>query len=205
MIQVIKRPRLGILVSGTGTILEKLIAEDLVDFALADRVCPAIDIARERGIPVELVLREDFTFMKRFARGAYTRSVVDVLHRYHISLVAMAGFMTVFSEPMFEVGAYPGLLLNTHPALLPAFPGNNAVQEALDYGVRVTGCTIHIATLKVDAGPILAQEPVRVLPGHTKETLHEDIKNVERVLYPQVIRKALEALAAGHTVLTAFP
>jgi phosphoribosylglycinamide formyltransferase-1 len=92
--------------------------------------------------------------------------------------------------------AYGGRILNTHPALLPAFPGWHAVEEALAAGVEVTGCTVHVATLDMDAGPILAQEEVRVRPDDTAESLHERIKAVERVLYPRTIAKFLESLQA---------
>ena len=83
---------------------------------------------------------------------------------------------------MFD--AFPGRVLNTHPALLPAFPGWHAVRDALAYGVKVTGCTVHVATEEVDAGPILAQEAVPVRPDDTEASLHERIKAVERRLYP---------------------
>ena len=84
--------------------------------------------------------------------------------------------------------AYPGAIVNTHPALLPSFKGWHAVDDALAYGVKVTGCTVHLATLEVDEGPILAQEAVPVLDDDTVETLHERIKDVERRLYPRVLR-----------------
>jgi phosphoribosylglycinamide formyltransferase-1 len=103
----------------------------------------------------------------------------------------MAGFGTVV--PALPA-AYPGRVLNTHPALLPAFKGWHAVRAALDAGVKVTGMTIHVATAEVDDGPILAQEAVPVLPGDTEESLHERIKQVERRLYPATIRGFLEAL-----------
>jgi phosphoribosylglycinamide formyltransferase 1 len=93
--------------------------------------------------------------------------------------------------------AYAGRVLNTHPALLPAFPGWHAVRDALAYGVKVTGTTVHVATGEVDAGPILAQEAVPVEPGDTEETLHERIKVVERRLYPATIRQFLDQLEGG--------
>jgi phosphoribosylglycinamide formyltransferase-1 len=102
----------------------------------------------------------------------------------------MAGFGTIFDKPMFD--AYEGRILNTHPALLPAFPGWHPVRDALGAGVKVTGITVHVVTLEVDAGPILAQEAVRVEPGDTEETLHERIKEVERRLYPATIKRILE-------------
>jgi phosphoribosylglycinamide formyltransferase-1 len=82
-------------------------------------------------------------------------------------------------------------VLNTHPSLLPAFPGAHAVRDALAFGVKVTGCTVHEATVRIDDGPILAQEAVRVLTNDTEETLHERIKAVERVLYPAVVIERL--------------
>jgi phosphoribosylglycinamide formyltransferase-1 len=91
---------------------------------------------------------------------------------------------------MFD--AFEGRILNTHPALLPAFPGWHAVRDALAAGVKVTGITVHVATLEVDAGPIVAQAAVNVEPGDTEETLHERIKAVERQLYPATIRRILE-------------
>ncbi len=101
----------------------------------------------------------------------------------------MAGFMTVLAEPMFV--AYEGRVLNTHPSLLPAFPGAHAVRDALAYGVKVTGCTVHIATVRMDDGPILAQQAVAVAPDDTEESLHERIKAVERSLYPAVVEEFL--------------
>ncbi len=200
---------LAVFASGVGSLFEEMVREGLpIDFFLADRKCRALEIAQSAGIPAELVARSNFrTETKKFARSAYTRCVVDVLHRYNIGLAAMAGFMTRLGEPMFTADAYHGRVLNTHPSLLPLFPGDNAVQDALNHPqrVRVTGCTVHIAILEVDAGPILDQEPVRILSGDTEETLHERIKAVERVLYPEVIRKALAALAAGQSIESAFP
>jgi folate-dependent phosphoribosylglycinamide formyltransferase PurN len=102
----------------------------------------------------------------------------------------MAGFMTVLEHPIHD--AYGGMITNTHPSLLPAFKGAHAVEDALTAGVKVTGCTVHVATLQVDDGPILAQEPVGVFPDDTVESLHERIKEVERRLYPHVLRQLLE-------------
>jgi phosphoribosylglycinamide formyltransferase-1 len=104
----------------------------------------------------------------------------------------MAGFGTILSQAIHD--AYPGRILNTHPALLPAFKGWHAVEDALAAGVKVTGCTVHVATLEVDTGPIVAQEAVPVLADDTKETLHERIKAVERRLYPDTIRSFMEEL-----------
>ena len=109
-------------------------------------------------------------------------------------LVAMAGFGTVLDQPIHD--AFPSRILNTHPALLPAFPGWHAVEEALAAGVAVTGCTVHLATVDMDAGPILAQAEVPVLAGDTVATLHERIKQVERTLYPDTIRAVMARIEA---------
>ena len=184
--------RLGVLASGTGTILEAIIDSGLrVDAVISDRPCRAAELAHEAGVPVvEVVERESYG--NEFDRVAYTHRVVDALKRHRIDVVAMAGFGTVLAAPVFDV--YGGRILNTHPALLPAFKGWHAVSEALAAGVKVTGTTVHLATEEVDAGPILAQEAVRVEDGDTESTLHERIKSVERRLYPQTIRHFLQNL-----------
>jgi phosphoribosylglycinamide formyltransferase-1 len=110
-----------------------------------------------------------------------------------VDVVVMAGFGTVLDQPVHE--AFPGRILNTHPALLPAFPGWHAVEEALAAGVTETGTTVHLATLEMDAGPVLAQRAVPIEPGDTAEVLHERIKTVERTLYPETIRRFVDGLA----------
>ena len=181
--------RLGILASGSGTILQALLDEGLpVAVVVVDRPCGATARAEAASVPVELVERESFG--ADFDRGAYTERVVDVLKRHEIDLVAMAGFMTILEQPIHD--AYGGRITNTHPSLLPAFKGAHAVEDALAAGVSVTGCTVHFATLEVDDGPILAQESVPVLPGDSADSLHERIKEVERRLYPQVLRGLVE-------------
>ncbi len=183
--------RLGVLASGSGTILEALLAAELpVAVVVVDRPCRATEVAEQAGVAAEVVERTSFG--PTFDRDAYTHQVVDALKRHEVGLVAMAGFGTVLGRAMQD--AYGGRILNTHPALLPAFRGWHAVEEALAYGVKVTGCTVHLADLDVDAGPILAQEAVEVRPGDTVETLHERIKSVERRLYPATIRTFMAQL-----------
>jgi phosphoribosylglycinamide formyltransferase 1 len=182
------RRRLGVLASGSGTILQTLIDADLpIVVIIADRRCVALERAERASIPAELVERT--TFGDDFDRTAYTRAVVDVLQKYDVDLVAMAGFGTIFDQPIHD--AYPNAIVNTHPSLLPKFKGWHAVDDALAAGEQVTGCTVHFATLEVDEGPILAQETVPVLLDDTVETLHERIKDVERRLYPEVLRSLL--------------
>lgn len=177
--------RLGVLASGTGTLLEALVADGLdVVLVVVDRPCRAVEVAQAADVPVAHVLRDDFG--EAFDRGAYTDRVVDALREADVDLVAIAGFGTVLSPPF--VDAYEGRVLNTHPSLLPAFPGWKAVEAALEAGAEVTGCTVHVVTAEVDAGPVLAQETVPIEPGDSAESLHERIKVVERKLYPATIR-----------------
>src|SRR4051794_17781778 len=180
--------RVGVLASGSGTNLRAIVERGVpVVVVIADRPCAALDVAREAGVAVELLERDDFE--PTFDRLAYTHRVVDALGAHAVELVAMAGFGTILEKPIHD--AYPGRILNTHPALLPAFKGWHAVPAALEAGVKVTGCTVHLATLEVDDGPIVAQEAVPVLDGDTVETLHERIKEVERRLYPEVIAQVV--------------
>ena len=181
--------RIGVLASGGGTNLEAILTAGLpVVVVVVDRPCGAVAVAEKAGVSVEMVKRASFG--PDFDRGAYTQDVVDVLERHGVDVVAMAGFGTILEKQIHD--AFPGRVLNTHPALLPAFPGWHAVEDALEAGVEVTGCTVHIATLEVDAGPVLAQQPVPVLAGDTAETLHERIKAVEHRLYPEAIRRFIE-------------
>jgi phosphoribosylglycinamide formyltransferase-1 len=184
--------RLGVLASGTGTILDALL-EDGLDMAvvIADRPCRAMDVAAAAGVPAVLVERASFA--KDFDRVGYTKDVVAVLQAHAVDVVAIAGFGTILESPIHD--AFPGRVLNTHPSLLPSFKGWHAVEDALAFGVKVTGCTVHLAVADVDAGPILAQEAVPVRPDDTAESLHERIKAVERRLYPDTIRRFVAELA----------
>ena len=187
----VRRMRVGVLASGSGTILRALVERGLpVAVVVVDRPCGAMQIATDAGVAVELVERT--TFGPDFDRVAYTHDVIDALQRHDVDLVAIAGFGTILSKPF--VDAFGGRAVNTHPSLLPAFKGWHAVRDALEHGVKVTGCTVHLVTAEVDDGPILAQEAVPVLDDDTEATLHERIKEVERTLYPDVI----ERLAASN-------
>ena len=180
--------RLAVLVSGSGTLLEAILADGApVALVLADRPCRGLEVAARAGVAAELVERTDFS--PAFDRPGYTDRVLKALVASEAEVVALAGFMTVLSPAVLD--AFPGRVLNTHPSLLPSFKGASAVADALAAGVKVTGCTVHVATAEVDAGPILAQEAVPVLPGDDVATLHERIKVVERRLYPATIKELL--------------
>jgi phosphoribosylglycinamide formyltransferase-1 len=174
--------RIGVLASGSGTILEAILATDLpVRLVAADRPCRALEVAAGAGIPTVLIDRADFGgFGPGFDRDAFSRTVADALVAGGADIVVMAGY---------------GTILNTHPALLPAFPGWHAVRDALAAGVAETGTTVHVAHLEMDAGPILAQARVAILPDDTEAALHERIKAVERSLYPATIRTFIDDLA----------
>ena len=180
--------------SGTGSILEALLGDGLpVAVVVADRPCRGLEVAAGAGLPAELIDRRAWGgFGPGFDRTGYSEAVVGALRRHGVELVAMAGFGTVLDQPIHD--AYPMRILNTHPALLPAFPGWHAVEEALAAQVPVTGCTVHYATLAMDAGPIVAQQEVPLLAGDTVASLHERIKQVERTLYPATIRRVLSEL-----------
>ena len=181
--------RLAVLASGTGSLLQAMIEQDLpIELVITDRSCRAFDIAGEAGLGRSNLKR---SFSVDFDREAYTQWVLRELRDSEIDLVAMAGYMTVFTPAMFADEAFKMRVFNTHPSLLPSFKGDHAVRDALEYGVKVTGCTIHWATEELDAGPILTQEAVKVLPGDTVESLHERIKVEERWLYPGILRELI--------------
>jgi phosphoribosylglycinamide formyltransferase-1 len=175
--------RLVVLVSGSGTNLQALL-DACTDPTYGARVV-AVGADREG---IEGLARADRagvpTFVKRLghfsSRDEWDRALADTVAAFEPDLVVLAGFMKLVG-PEF-LARFPGRVVNTHPALCPAFPGTTGPADALAYGVKVTGCTVHVATLDVDAGPILAQEAVVVEPDDTVESLHERIKVVERRL-----------------------
>ena len=187
--------RIGVLVSGSGTILESLLGRALpISVVLADRPCRGLAVAEGAGVPALLVDRAAFGgFGPAFDRTAYSAAVADALVGAGVDVVVMAGFGTVLDQPVHD--AYPDRILNTHPALLPAFPGWHAVRDALAAGVAETGTTVHVAHLEMDTGPILAQAAVAIEPGDTEATLHERIKAVERELYPATIATFIAGLS----------
>ena len=181
--------RIAVLASGSGTLLEAMIDAGLpIGVVMVDRRCRAELVAADRNVECVLVERSDFG--PTFDRDGYTKLVVEALGAFDIDLIVMAGYGTILGQPVHD--AYEGRILNTHPALLPSFPGWHGVRDAVEYGVKVTGCTVHVATLEVDAGPILAQEAVAVHDDDDESTLHERIKTVERRLYVDTIRAVVD-------------
>ena len=180
--------RIAVLASGEGTNLEAILeareqGELGAKVVLVMSDCenaPALERARRRRI-------EALYIDPRLYRGRtrYDRALLDKLKKARVELVVLAGFMRLLSPVLIE--AYPRRIMNTHPALLPSFPGTAGVEEALDYGVKVTGCTVHFVDEGLDTGPVILQEAVPVLQGDTVETLHRRIKAAEYRLYPRAI------------------
>lgn len=178
--------RLVVLASGTGSLLESLLAATVGDYPArvvavgADRDCRALAIAADHGIPGYTVRVGDYP-----DRDAWDEAITDATAAHEPDLVVSAGFMKILGGRFLS--RFPGRVVNTHPALLPAFPGAHAVPDALAYGVRVTGCTVHLVDSGVDTGPILAQEAVTVADDDDEASLHERIKVVERRLLVDVL------------------
>lgn len=178
--------RLVVLASGTGSLLESVLAAAVGDYPArvvavgTDRECRALEIGSGAGVATFTTQVRDHA-----DRAAWDVALTEAVAAHEPDLVVSAGFMKILG-PTF-LGRFQGRVLNTHPALLPSFPGAHAVSEALAYGVRVTGSTVHLVDAGTDTGPILAQEPVAVLDGDDESSLHERIKVVERRLLVDVI------------------
>jgi phosphoribosylglycinamide formyltransferase 1 len=183
---------LVVLASGTGSLLESLLDAAVGDYPArvvavgVDRDCRAVEIASAASLP---------TFTVRLAdhpdRDAWDAALTAAAAAHSPDLVVSAGFMKILGTQFLS--QFCGRILNTHPALLPSFPGAHGVAEALAYGVKVTGCTVHLVDAGTDTGPILAQQPVPVLDDDDEQTLHERIKVTERRLLVDVVA----ALATG--------
>lgn len=178
--------RLVVLASGTGSLLASLLAAAVDDYPArvvavgTDRKCAALDIAAAADVPSYTVRLGDHP-----DRADWDAALTEATAEHKPDLVVSAGFMKILGGQFLS--RFPGRVVNTHPALLPAFPGAHAVPEALAYGVRVTGCTVHLVDSGMDTGPILAQQAIEVLDDDTEETLHERIKVVERRLLVDVL------------------
>ncbi|MGY2085836.1 phosphoribosylglycinamide formyltransferase [Blastococcus sp. SYSU DS0539] len=181
------RARLVVLLSGTGSLCAALLdATDdpaypaAVVAVGADRDAPGLEHARRRGLPTFVCALGDHP-----DRAAWDRALADRIAGFAPDLVVSAGFMKIVGPAV--LAGFEGRLINTHPALLPAFPGAHAVRDALAAGVSTTGSTVHLVDAGVDTGPVLAQRAVPVLPGDDEARLHERIKTVERELLVETV------------------
>ena len=184
--------RLGILISGRGSNFEAIantIARRKLDAEIAIVIsnratAGGLDIARSRGIPMRVIES------RGMEREAYDKLVIGELRTHDVDLVCLAGFMRLLSAAFVE--AYPNRVLNIHPSLLPAFPGLDAQRQALEHGVRITGCTVHLVDEFLDSGPILVQSAVPVLDDDTVASLSARILVQEHVIYPKAIQYLVE-------------
>lgn len=174
---------IAVLVSGTGTLLKSILdnQRDLyrVDLVVADQICPGVQRAKNAGIRTAIVPMER-------NRNAWNEKMTAAVAAVEPDLVISAGFMRILGKQFLE--EFEGRTINTHPSLLPAFPGMDGVGDALAYGVKVTGCTVHYVDAGVDTGKIIAQRAVEVREGDTAPVLHERIKEVERELIVELLQ-----------------
>ena len=185
--------RIGVLLSGRGSNFEALadsvasrrIPNAQIALVLSNREAAAgIDRARARGLATRILPS------KGLEREAYDRLVVAALNEAKVDLVCLAGYMRLLS-PYF-VSAFPQGILNIHPSLLPSFPGLEAQKQALDYGVKFAGCTVHFVDENLDAGPIILQSAVPVEDGDTEEMLSARILKEEHEIYSEAVKIVLE-------------
>jgi phosphoribosylglycinamide formyltransferase 1 len=198
------KKRIGVLLSGRGSNFEALadsveagrIPNAEISMVISNRdSAPGIQRAAARGIPARAIPS------KGLEREAYDRQVATVLQEYKVDLICLAGYMRLLS-PYF-VAKFPNRILNIHPSLLPSFPGLESQRQALEYGVKFAGCTVHFVDENLDAGPIILQAVVSVSDADTETTLSERILKEEHRIYSEAVRVVLEGnfKIAGRRVL----
>jgi phosphoribosylglycinamide formyltransferase-1 len=187
--------RLGILISGRGSNFEAIannIARRKLDAEIAVVIsnradAAGLEIARQRGIPMRVIASAGLE------REAYDKQVIEELRTHEVELVCLAGFMRLLSAHFIR--AFPSRILNIHPSLLPAFPGLDAQRQALEHGVKITGCTVHFVDEFLDSGPIIVQAAVPVLDNDTAESLSARILTQEHLIYSKAIQYIVEERA----------
>ncbi len=188
-----KMASLGVLISGSGTNLQAII-DGVEQGTLPARIAVVVSNkteafgltrAREHGIPTEVISHRQFG-----SREEYDAELVRVLKEYNADLIALAGFNRIVTPVLLK--AFPQHVLNIHPALLPSFPGLHAQRQAVEYGVRVSGATVHFVDEQMDHGPIIVQAAVPVLPQDTEETLAQRILVQEHIIYPLALKMVIE-------------
>lgn len=188
-----KQVPIGVLISGTGTNLQAIIdaiesgkLDAKIEVVLSNKAdAYGLVRARNHHIPTEVLNHKNFS-----SRETYDEAVVALLRERRVELVVLAGFMRLLSAVF--VKAYSNRIMNIHPALLPAFPGLNVQQKALEHGARFSGCTVHFVNEECDEGPIIIQAVVPVLPDDTRETLAVRILEQEHRIYPRAIQLFVE-------------
>ena len=185
--------RLGVLISGRGSNLQALI-DAIGDGRLQATIAVVISnredaqgLARARAAGIEAICISHKGWP---SRADYDRALIEALRAREVDLVCLAGFMRIFAGPMID--AFPNRILNIHPALLPSFPGVDVQAQAIEYGVKISGVTVHIVTRELDAGPIVLQRAVPVLDDDTPDTLAARILVEEHRAYPDAVQMILD-------------
>ncbi len=187
-----ERKRLGVLVSGRGSNLQALIDASKDESYPAEVVVVisnnpsayAIERAKRENIPVFVIRREDYKSKKE-----YEEKIKEILQNFKVDLVVLAGYMKIVGKTLLE--AFPNRIINIHPSLLPSFPGLEAQRQAWEYGVKISGCTVHFVDEGIDSGPIIGQRAVPVYDNDTPETLAERILQEEHKLIVESVKKIL--------------
>lgn len=185
------KARAAVFASGTGSNFEAIMAQhDNLQCEIALLVCDqpeakVLEKAERLGVPTFV-----FEPKKYDSKEAYEQEIIDKLHANQITWIFLAGYMRLVGKTLLQ--AFEGRTINIHPSLLPAFPGVDAIGQAFEAGVKITGVTIHYIDEGIDTGPIIAQEALEILPEDTKETLQNRIQEIEHRLYPTVIRQLLK-------------
>jgi len=191
----VDKMRVAIFASGSGTNLQAIIDAQIktIEIALVfsnKSDAYAIERAKTHNLPVEVIDHKSFE-----SREDFDSEIVRILEPYNLDLVILAGYMRILSPEL--VRAYKGKIINIHPALLPSFPGINSARQALEYGVKYTGVTVHFVDEGVDTGPIILQSIVEIEDRDTEESLLQKIHKVEHQIYPE----AIELVSSGQIEL----
>ncbi|MDQ6996111.1 MAG: phosphoribosylglycinamide formyltransferase [Mariprofundus sp.] len=195
-----KSKTIAVMVSGRGSNLDvilKAIAAGMcpvdVQLVISNKAeAPALEVARQAGVPHVLYLEPN----KYQDRARYDAACADLIDKHGCQWIVLAGYMRILSS--FFVRRFPQRIINIHPALLPAFPGAHAVDDAVKYGVKVSGCSVHLVDEVLDGGPILAQAMVSVLDDDTPASLHARIQIEEHKIYPATLKRMIEC---GFTIV----
>lgn len=185
--------KIAVLISGRGSNMRSIVEACKREFinakvtlVLSNRAeAPGLEFARSENIESVVLPHKAFP-----VREDYDRQVVDILHQKQVDLICLAGFMRLLSSVF--VTAFPNRIMNIHPALLPSFPGLHAQRQAVEYGVKVTGCTVHFVDEGLDSGPIILQKTLEVKPDDTEETLSERLLPLEHAAYVEAVKLFFE-------------
>jgi len=185
---------IAVMVSGRGSNLDVILQSVAagacpvdVQLVISNKAdAPALDVARQAGVP-HVVYLNPKTYQDR---AHYDAACADLIDKHACQWIVLAGYMRILSS--FFVRRFPARIINIHPAILPAFSGAHAVEDALDYGVKVSGCTVHLVDEVLDGGPILAQVTVPVLDDDTRDSLHARIQKEEHKIYPATLKRMIE-------------